>query len=51
MIMRILIVDDSEDWRDLTEAALLAAGYDQVATAESAKKLVEAARSHKEQTQ
>jgi PleD family two-component response regulator len=34
--MRILIVDDSEDWRDLTEAALMAAGYDQVATAESA---------------
>ncbi len=26
--MRILVVDDSEDWRDLTEAALLAAGYD-----------------------
>lgn len=34
--MRILVVDDSEDWRDLTEAALMAAGYDQVATAESA---------------
>ncbi len=34
--MRILIVDDSEDWRDLTEAALMAAGYEQVATAESA---------------
>jgi PleD family two-component response regulator len=34
--MRILVVDDSEDWRDLTEAALLAAGYRQVATAESA---------------
>jgi PleD family two-component response regulator len=34
--MRILVVDDSEDWRDLTEAALMAAGYEQVATAESA---------------
>lgn len=34
--MRILVVDDSEDWRDLTEAALTAAGYD-VATAASAK--------------
>ncbi len=34
--MRILVVDDSEDWRDLTEAALLAAGYEDVATAESA---------------
>jgi PleD family two-component response regulator len=36
MIMRILVVDDSEDWRDLTEAALMAAGYDEVTTAESA---------------
>ncbi len=35
--MRILVVDDSEDWRDLTEAALLAAGYEQVTTAESAQ--------------
>jgi sigma-B regulation protein RsbU (phosphoserine phosphatase) len=34
--VRILVVDDSEDWRDLTEAALLAAGYDEVVTAESA---------------
>lgn len=34
--MRILVVDDSEDWRDLTEAALMAAGYQDVATAESA---------------
>ena len=34
--MRILVVDDSEDWRDLTEAALMAAGYEDVATAESA---------------
>jgi DNA-binding response OmpR family regulator len=36
MTMRILVVDDSEDWRDLTEAALMAAGYDHIATAESA---------------
>jgi PleD family two-component response regulator len=34
--MRILVVDDSEDWRDLTEAALMSAGYEDVATAESA---------------
>lgn len=34
--MRILVVDDSEDWRDLTEAALMAAGYE-VRTAASAK--------------
>lgn len=34
--MRILVVDDSEDWRDLTEAALLAAGYEHITTAESA---------------
>jgi PleD family two-component response regulator len=26
--MRILVVDDSEDWRDLTEAALMSAGYE-----------------------
>jgi diguanylate cyclase (GGDEF)-like protein len=34
--MRILVVDDSEDWRDLTEAALLSAGYEEVHTAASA---------------
>ena len=34
--MRILVVDDSEDWRDLTEAALMAAGYEEVGTADSA---------------
>lgn len=34
--MRILVVDDSEDWRDLTEAALLAAGHRDVHTAASA---------------
>src|SRR5665213_4591153 len=36
MTMRILVVDDSEDWRDLTEAALMSAGYEEVSTAESA---------------
>lgn len=35
--MRILIVDDSEDSRDLTEAALLSAGYGDIAAAGSAK--------------
>jgi PleD family two-component response regulator len=34
--MRILVVDDSEDFRDLTEAALLSAGYTDVITADSA---------------
>ena len=34
--MRILVVDDVEDSRDLTEAALLAAGYTEVVTAASA---------------
>jgi PleD family two-component response regulator len=34
--MRILIVDDSEDSRDITEAALLSAGYRDVPTATSA---------------
>ena len=34
--MRILAVDDSEDARDLTEAALLSAGYTDIVTAESA---------------
>ena len=33
--MRILVVDDAEDSRDLTEAALLSAGYTDVATASS----------------
>jgi PleD family two-component response regulator len=33
--MRILIVDDSEDSRDLTEGTLLSAGYDDVVTAAS----------------
>lgn len=34
--MRILVVDDSEDSRDIAEAALLSAGYMDVATAGSA---------------
>jgi phosphoserine phosphatase RsbU/P len=34
--MRILVVDDSEDSRDLTEAALLSAGYSEITTAQSA---------------
>jgi sigma-B regulation protein RsbU (phosphoserine phosphatase) len=34
--MRILIVDDQEDARDLTEAALQSAGYNDVITASSA---------------
>jgi sigma-B regulation protein RsbU (phosphoserine phosphatase) len=33
--MRILVVDDSEDARDLTEGTLLSAGYDDVVTAAS----------------
>lgn len=35
-VMRILIVDDSEDSRDIIEAALLSAGYKDVITADSA---------------
>src|ERR1700693_50722 len=34
--MRILVVDDNEDSRDITEAALLGAGYRNVLTVESA---------------
>jgi PleD family two-component response regulator len=34
--MKILVVDDSEDARDLTEGALMSAGYDDIATASSA---------------
>jgi PleD family two-component response regulator len=33
--MRILVVDDQEDSRDLTEGALLSAGYSDIVTAES----------------
>jgi PleD family two-component response regulator len=33
--MRILVIDDSEDSRDLTEGALLSAGYTDIATAAS----------------
>jgi PleD family two-component response regulator len=34
--MRILVIDDSEDGRDIAEAMLLAAGYEHVSTAGSA---------------
>jgi phosphoserine phosphatase RsbU/P len=34
--MRILIIDDSEDGRDITEAMLLAAGYEHISSARSA---------------
>src|SRR6266850_1745778 len=33
--MRILVVDDAEDSRDIIEAALLSGGYDDIATAAS----------------
>lgn len=33
--MRILVVDDQEDARDLTEGALLSAGYADIVTAAS----------------
>src|ERR1700733_7623855 len=33
--MRILVIDDSEDSRDLTEGALLSAGYTDIVTARS----------------
>jgi PleD family two-component response regulator len=36
LYMRILVVDDSEDGRDIAEAMLRAAGYDDVTTAASA---------------
>ena len=34
--MRILIVDDNEDSRDITEAALLSGGYSDICVADSA---------------
>src|SRR5579862_4692204 len=34
-MLRILVVDDQEDSRDLTEGALLSAGYTDIVTAES----------------
>src|SRR5437764_545986 len=34
--MRIMVIDDSEDGRDVTEAMLLTAGYEHVSAAESA---------------
>ena len=36
--MRILVIDDSEDSRDLIEGALLSAGYTDIATAASGSK-------------
>lgn len=35
--MRILVVDDSEDWRDITQAALASAGYEDVQAVGSAE--------------
>jgi CheY-like chemotaxis protein len=34
--MRVLITDDSEDGREVAEAILIAAGYEDVSTVESA---------------
>jgi phosphoserine phosphatase RsbU/P len=39
--VRILVVDDFEDSRDLIEAALMAAGYNDIVTAESASKALD----------
>jgi sigma-B regulation protein RsbU (phosphoserine phosphatase) len=39
--MRILLVDDSEDSRDITEAAILSAGYTDVVIAASASEAFE----------
>jgi sigma-B regulation protein RsbU (phosphoserine phosphatase) len=49
--MRILVVDDSEDSRDLTEGALLSAGYANIVTASSgweALKLLDVGRNTEE---
>ena len=46
--MRILVVDDTEDSRDLTEAALLSAGYNDIVIAGSgweALKILDVGRS------
>jgi PleD family two-component response regulator len=46
--MRILVVDDQEDARDLTEGALLSAGYNDIITAQSgweAMKILDVGRS------
>ncbi len=48
--MRILVIDDSEDSRDLTEGALLSAGYTDIVTASSAweaLKILDVGRSHR----
>lgn len=49
--MRILVIDDSEDSRDLTEGALLSAGYTDIITASSgweALKILDVGRSTEE---
>jgi len=49
--MRILVVDDAEDSRDLTEAALLSAGYTDIVTAASgweALKILDVGRTNDE---
>ena len=49
--MRILVVDDSEDFRDLTEGALLSAGYTDIVTASSgweAMKILDVGRATEE---
>jgi PleD family two-component response regulator len=51
--MRILVVDDQEDSRDLTEGALLSAGYDDIVTATSgwdAIKLLDVGRTTDDRT-
>ena len=50
-LVRILVVDDAEDSRDLTEAALLSAGYTDIVTAASgweALKILDVGRSNDE---
>lgn len=39
--MRILVVDDFEDSRDIIEAALMSAGYSDIVTADSASKALD----------
>jgi PleD family two-component response regulator len=51
-MMRILVVDDQEDHRDLTEGALLSAGYTDIVTADSgweALKILDVGRTTDEQ--
>jgi len=52
-VVRILVVDDSEDSRELTEGALLSAGYTEVITADSgwqALKILDVGRTSDEPT-